>query len=652
MIRAVGIVYIAGGKVLFLKRASGDHIGEWCFPGGKIKDGESAVDAAKREFREETGKALDGDLQLWTRRIAADPPAIMPPPAPISVPTAVAVEQPCDYTTFVVSGVTSFEPTLDAEHCAYAWAPVAAPPEPLHPGCRVALARFGADELAIARLMMAGDLVSPQQYENIWLFDLRITGTGAAFRPKHDEFVIRKPEEFLTEEFVARCNGLPVIWEHPAKDMLDSQEFTARTIGMIFLPYIKGNEVWGIAKIYDQPAAALMRDKPLSTSPGVKASVALKGSIEIGGEATNLLIEGKSPLVDHLAVCEAGVWDKGQEPNGVRAESRGDTAMPDKTKEEIEAEKKADAMKADAAAGEKLDKVLAGLDSVAKRMDAMEDEARRDKKRHDDARKYDAKKRADAHKFSKRRDDDDDDKYAKRHDAEEENLKKAYEEAGEAEETAADKAKKARKDAEETEDKEHKADKARKDAAGTTAPGVAAETKVPATNTMADSTRKDSANPELADRLARVEAALPKAITDADHAEMAKIQERADSVYRAHGKMAPGPMHLETSLAYARRLLTGLQGFSERWKTADLGKLSLDATTFGQIETQVYADAIDAANHPTGLAEGELLMVELRHPVTKLPIYEFRSGGGTFIGGMKPPARAMRLNASPRGAAR
>ena len=51
MITAAGIMFRApSGKVLMLRRSAGeDHAGQWSLPGGKVKDGESAANAAVRE---------------------------------------------------------------------------------------------------------------------------------------------------------------------------------------------------------------------------------------------------------------------------------------------------------------------------------------------------------------------------------------------------------------------------------------------------------------------------------------------------------------------------------------------------------------------------------------------------------------------------
>ena len=37
----------------------------------------------------------------------------------------------------------------------------------------------------------------------------------------------------------------------------------------------------------------------------------------------------KIKRIDHVAVCVLGVWDKGDEPTGIRSEAREDSAMAD-----------------------------------------------------------------------------------------------------------------------------------------------------------------------------------------------------------------------------------------------------------------------------------------------------------------------------------
>ena len=55
--KGAGIFFTDGKKVLLLKRSEkGDNFGTWCLPGGKVEQGETFIDAARREAKEECGK--------------------------------------------------------------------------------------------------------------------------------------------------------------------------------------------------------------------------------------------------------------------------------------------------------------------------------------------------------------------------------------------------------------------------------------------------------------------------------------------------------------------------------------------------------------------------------------------------------------------
>ena len=540
----------------------GDMPGTWCFPGGHIEQNETPEQAAVREAIEEIGHLPKGDRAVWTHSIKAYQPSVTARPQ-----DGAEIE----FTTFIQKVPEQFEPIINGESVGFAWAPLSDPPEPLHPGCRIALARQGMDELGVARAMVAGELSSPQRYQNMTLFNMRITGTGVAYRQAIDEFVYRRPEHYLNDEFLARCNGLSVIMMHPAKAILDSKEFNGRIVGTMLLPYIKGNEVWGIAKIYDDDALSILLTQPMSTSPAVllnTSSDSLKTTMDDG---STLLIEGKPTLLDHLAICARGVWDKGGEPTGVDSHlTRGDSQMDEEAKKaaDVEAKIKADADKAekkakadadekakmDADVGTKLDKMLSCVDSLTKRMDAW-DEA-------------ETKKKADAEEAEKKA----------KADAEEEERKK-----GDPERLAADKAK---KDAEEKEIKE-KADAAKADAAKALADSVANAAKI-----------------------ADMEKRMPMALTDADHRAMTDSQAKADAVFQAHGMHAPRFMNGETPQAYRVRLADALKVHSKTWKGFDLAKIADSEATFEAAETQIYADSLHAAMNPTDLTPGSLRMIE------------------------------------------
>lgn len=587
MIFAAGILFLdPDGKALFLKRGPGsDHPGEWCFPGGHIEDGESAEAAAEREAIEELGLLPEGKRALWTRQVTND-----------LGPDGVTPLEPVDYVTFAQQVLEQFSPTTNGEHTGWAWAAVDEPPEPLHPGCRVALARLSMNELGVARAIAAGDLASPQHYENMWLFAIRITGTETAYRKRAEEYVYRRPENYLTDEFLARCNGLQVILEHPPGDMLDSNEYGKRVVGSVFLPYLKGDEVWAVVKIYDDITAKMMAEGKLSTSPAVFfRDLTVNEKIELDN-GSKVLIEGNPSLLDHIAICALGVWDKGGPPAGIDAGNHGavnmteeeKAAAEEKARKDAEEMEKADRAKKDAEAGEKLDKILAGLDSMGKRMDTVE--AKCDSVMMSDKARKDA--------------------------AEEEERRSKMSE----EERAADKAK---KDAEE--DRKREEDRARDDKAKKDA------------EEEEERKERERIKADAAETKSRIEALeRDRNRPDEERTLFASAQARADSIAQAFGDAAPRPLSGETLLDYRKRLVKKFQAHSPAWKAVDLGKV--DGTVLEVAETGIYADAMTAARSPTDVPFGKLR--EVRRQVDGREIREF-VGQNTFIAQFARPKRVV-----------
>lgn len=509
----------------------------------------------------------------------------------------------------------------------------------IHPGAIIALGRLAMNELGVARAIAAGDLTSPQQYENVWLFAIRITGTGQAFRNSINEHVWRDPSLYLNDDFLARCNGLPVIWVHPEKKpLLTSDEFADRVIGTIFLPYIQGQDVWGIAKIYDAPAIEAMQTKQFSTSPGVNfADPTVNTKLETE-DGRKLLIEGDPSLLDHIAVVTLGVWDKSGPPTGVLNHSL--TERVDSMADETEAEKKAKEDAARRDAGGNIDRILTHLDSMSKRMDAMEmaDKARRDadeeRTRKDSAARRDAERepwmKADA-------------AACERDDAEEKAEREEMVAKGEPEETAADKARKSRKDrmdarrdaSEGEAERAAKADKARRDA----------EEKVRADAEREDAKARTDAVLANQTDLARKIAEMPMPTTAPEYTAMADSQATYEPVYQMLGKQAPGPLQGETPIRYRGRLARGLQTHSPQWKSADLRTLSDDV--LGIAEQTIRADAAVAARSADDVPEGALLPVtrvnESGHRIT-----EFRGRDTIFKRMAQPQVRATKWHTERR----
>lgn len=337
--RAAGIMFrTVAGEVLYLLRGDGgDFPNTWGLPGGHVEEGETLEQAARRETLEETGFNYDGDLSL--------------------------AYDDGQFATFLADGLTDkFNVTTCEESNGSMWASTL--PINAHPGVAAALDIASIHtELDAARLVMRGILPSPTRYANMSLFDLRVTGTSTAYRSADDEMTYRPPELYLNDEFLQRCNGLPVVWVHPDAGRLNSEEYKDRTIGAIMLPYIKGDEVWGIARIYDDDAIHAMTEKQLSTSPGVVFRSMKDNATITDEEGNSLLIEGTPALLDHLAICEQGVWDKGGNPAGITLTDLEGVNMSDAENKESVKDDSAPAW-----AGKMMDK----MDAMTKRMDAME----------------------------------------------------------------------------------------------------------------------------------------------------------------------------------------------------------------------------------------------------------------------------------------
>ncbi|UIU17774.1 NUDIX hydrolase [Klebsiella michiganensis] len=280
------------GKFVFLIQRSDD--GTWCPPGGTVEPGELAIDAARREVLEEVGYQYDGQL------------------TPHSVYG--------DYLTFRAEVPERFEAKLNDESLAAGWFHIDDLPKPLHQPFAEMLAQQALNETEVAALIADGTLSSPQFFINMRMFAIRVTGTGVTWRSADQQMAFRNPDDYLTPEFLQRVAGVPLIWLHPEKNKLDSDEFAKRVIGTLTNSWVADNgEVWAIARVYDAEAAEIMATRQLSTSPTVTYSEAQDSIIKIDGQP--LLVEGSPVLLDHVAICEQGVWDKLLAPTGVKSDS-------------------------------------------------------------------------------------------------------------------------------------------------------------------------------------------------------------------------------------------------------------------------------------------------------------------------------------------
>jgi 8-oxo-dGTP pyrophosphatase MutT (NUDIX family) len=565
-----GILFRAPGpQYLLVKRSD---TGEWEQPGGHLESGESAEEAAARECVEEIGACPDGIR--WIGRISTNPDG-------------------GDYTCFLQDVLAPFDPKLNDEHTEWQWVSPGALPDPTHPEVIKTIGLVTGNELDIAKRMAAKELPSPQRYENVWLFDLRITGTGLSYRTALDEYSWRTPDQFLTEEFRERCYGLPVIFEHP-KTLLNSKEYHERNVGSIFLPYLTTDEVWGIAKVFDDDAAVLMHESHESTSPAVVFRDAGSAEFrEIDGKT--VLIEGKPSYLDHLAICKEGVWDKGGEPSGVNnGEIRMDENVTPAPAEQVPAW--ADAL------GKRFDE---GLASFGQRLDALENKG-------GDPMPA-APMRGDAGPAAEMA---------------------VAEAAGAVEESAEAKAARelkerqdaedcARRDSEEKERKE-KEEMERKDAAE----------------------RLDAQSRENADLKAKLEAmnaritSLTTPLSVSDRDALSSAQARWDSVAQMLGDSIPAPLHGESPIAYRQRLASRFQKHSDKFKGIRLD--SLDGVVFDTVEEQIRMDAQAYAKSPAVSPTGKLIPI-VRSDEAGRRITEYSGDMDAWLGFFKHQGQGVRL---------
>jgi hypothetical protein len=110
-----------------------------------------------------------------------------------------------------------------------------------------------------------------------------------------------------------RAASLPVLVDHPEKGTLNSQEFAMRAVGVMTYGYVKGEELWAVARVLDAGAnEILLAGVYEDTSPAVTFAPGTGARIEIDGKA--LLIEPEPMLLDHICLTAKGIWTRDGPP--------------------------------------------------------------------------------------------------------------------------------------------------------------------------------------------------------------------------------------------------------------------------------------------------------------------------------------------------
>jgi hypothetical protein len=74
-------------------------------------------------------------------------------------------------------------------------------PKPLHPPFAAVMAGQPLNETDVAALIADGTLSSPQFFINMWLYAIRVTGTGVTWRSADQQMAFRNPDDYLTPNF-------------------------------------------------------------------------------------------------------------------------------------------------------------------------------------------------------------------------------------------------------------------------------------------------------------------------------------------------------------------------------------------------------------------------------------------------------------------
>ena len=87
-----------------------------------------------------------------------------------------------------------FEAKINDESLAAGWFHIDDLPKPLHQPFAEMLAQQALNETDVAALIADGTLSSPQYFYNMWMFAIRVTGTGVTWRSADQEMTFRNPD--------------------------------------------------------------------------------------------------------------------------------------------------------------------------------------------------------------------------------------------------------------------------------------------------------------------------------------------------------------------------------------------------------------------------------------------------------------------------
>lgn len=323
-VRAAGILYVSGNSVLLLKRTGKEHEdGTWAFPGGKLEEGETPEQAARRESKEETG-IEPADLEQIDRTDSGE----------------------VEFTTFLAN-IQKTDPTLNDEHTGFVWADLASPPQPLHPGVARTLKAYTANRHAMdrdesARVEDVNNYVTVKKnpISRSGVFQYLGCSIGA---PEPDRiYNVYRPAEEFTPETVESFKLLPIVNDHT---MLGPQEKGLTPAEAKGVHGTTGEEVsfedgvlYATLRVFSDTLSKMIESGKSALSLGYRC-VYEKASGIYGGQAYEYVqrnLRGNHLALVDAARCDVAVLDNHMALDhfDLALDNPKETTMADETKKE------------------------------------------------------------------------------------------------------------------------------------------------------------------------------------------------------------------------------------------------------------------------------------------------------------------------------
>ena len=155
-------------------------------------------------------------------------------------------------------------------------------------------------ERTIVNDMISGVLQGPVEFSGICLAPLLVSPTGCRF--DGESYVYRDPSTWLSERMTERMAGVPLLGGADGDGPVSGSAVIKRMIGVCMQGYIKGTELWCVARIANDFAWRLIKAGAAET----RVSVAFDELPSIDIDEGNLIVEPAPRYMNHLCLVPLG----------------------------------------------------------------------------------------------------------------------------------------------------------------------------------------------------------------------------------------------------------------------------------------------------------------------------------------------------------